>query len=304
MKTYLLISAPADLTRYDDIPLPRSGPVVDPKWSPDPSDDGHLEGLVMGEFVPADTMVNMVTLRMYWGASANWLILEAEADELVWRAGWAKAPRGEIVFCGPYEAAVSELTTRGANPARIVGARVGVGHRRIALAPWNGQAIAGDGGIAVAQGDDQADATAGTWGIAVAGSTRHSTARAETYGVAVSGPAGASSVGAQGIAITWEGGVAEAGSHGIAIANPPALAIAGDFGIALGSDARGGTGGVAIAAAADGVASAGEGGALIFRHWDAVASRFRWIVAYPGEDGVMPDTPYSIADGKLVRAEP
>jgi hypothetical protein len=59
----------------------------------------------------------MVTLRMYWGASAHWLTLEAEAEELVWGAGSAKAPRGEVVFCGAYEAAASEPAARGVDPA-------------------------------------------------------------------------------------------------------------------------------------------------------------------------------------------
>jgi len=49
-----------------------------------------------------------------------------------------------------------------------------------------------------------------------------------------------------------------------------------------------------------GTATAGDGGTLCVRWWDLAAARYRTAVAYVGENGILPNTPYRLQDGKFV----
>lgn len=49
-----------------------------------------------------------------------------------------------------------------------------------------------------------------------------------------------------------------------------------------------------------GAATAGHGGIICIRYWDT--TRYRLAVGYVGEDGILPDTPYRVVDGRLVVA--
>ena len=52
-----------------------------------------------------------------------------------------------------------------------------------------------------------------------------------------------------------------------------------------------------------GTATAGEYGIINIRHWDGL--RYRQIIGYIGEDGLLPNTAYKLdKDGKFIKAKP
>jgi hypothetical protein len=51
---------------------------------------------------------------------------------------------------------------------------------------------------------------------------------------------------------------------------------------------------VAVSLGSNGKSRAGLVGAIILSFWDEVQDRIRIAVAYPGENGVKPDTWYSV----------
>ena len=50
-----------------------------------------------------------------------------------------------------------------------------------------------------------------------------------------------------------------------------------------------------------GTATAGDCGTVCIKWWDG--DRYRLVVGYVGEDGIEPNTPYRVVDGKLVAAD-
>ena len=72
-------------------------------------------------------------------------------------------------------------------------------------------------------------------------------------------------------------------------------ATAGDAGTATAGDAGTATAGYAGTATAGyaGTVTAGDGGIIQRKYWDDKADRHRIATAYPGEDGIKPNVPYS-----------
>ena len=58
--------------------------------------------------------------------------------------------------------------------------------------------------------------------------------------------------------------------------------------------------GVITTAGYRGTASAGDGGIIQIKWWDG--ARYRIAVAYVGEDGIKPNTPYRVENGKFAEA--
>ena len=53
-----------------------------------------------------------------------------------------------------------------------------------------------------------------------------------------------------------------------------------------------------------GTSTSGEGGTIIIAQWDGAANRYRYHVAYPGENGIEPNVPYVLNEcGEFVKKE-
>ena len=86
-------------------------------------------------------------------------------------------------------------------------------------------------------------------------------------------------------------GTATAGNGGTATAGYWGTATAGDYGTATAGDR--------------GTATAGDWGTLIIRYWDAESNRYRFNIAYVGENGINADTPYRLDENhKFVETHP
>ena len=130
---------------------------------------------------------------------------------------------------------------------------------------------------------DRGTATAGDYGTAIAGD--HGTATAGYYGTAKAAWGGTASAGGDGTATAGAGGKATVGRYGTATAGYRGTAIAGDYGKATAGDR--------------GTATAGEDGQIFINYIDS-SNRRRTLVGYIGEDGLKPNTPYRVKDGKFV----
>lgn len=237
---------------------PASWPVECADWDPTPRCGHGLHGLPGGVGYGG---------CLDWRPTARWLVFEARADELVRINGdSAKAPRGNVVYCGNRLGAVQYLVDRGCS-GLIVGATVTVGCHRTAVAGYHGTARAGDVGEAIA----------GYHGTAIAGD----------FGQATAGDRGQATVGNYGKAVAGNHGKATAGRGGKATAGIGGTAVAGDYGTAT--------------AEYQGEAAAGEHGQIAIEHYED--RRPRLAVGYVGENGIEPDVLYRVEDGRLVPAK-
>ena len=134
-------------------------------------------------------------------------------------------------------------------------------------------AMAGHHGTAVA--GDRGAARAGTYGNAIAG----------IQGVAMAGYMGTATAGDHGTAISGDHGTATAGRQGVATSGYHGKSVSGNHGTS--------------ATGKWGVAMAGQFGTLMIKRGDGV--RERTEIAYVGENGIKPNTPYWLdEDGKFV----
>ena len=99
-------------------------------------------------------------------------------------------------------------------------------------------------------------------------------------GTATAGYRGTATTGDRGTATTGEYGTATAGEYGTATAGDRGTATAGEYGTAITGDY--------------GTATAGEYGILQLTYWDIGSGRSRIVTKYVGEDGINPNTPYTI----------
>jgi hypothetical protein len=274
MKTYMLRTCNADMTSSNGFIWPASGPVECPDWDPIVECGYGLHGLLMG--VGAAELLD-------WSAEARWLVVEI--DEFVDLGDKIKVPHGIVVYAGDRRGATQKIIELGADPAVVPGAVVIVGDGGTATAGYRGTAIAGDDGGTATAGH-RGTATAGDYGTAIAGDS--GTATAGSRGTAIAGDGGTATAGLRGTATAGYGGTATAGDYGTAIAGEGGTATAGDRG-----RATAGEGGVATAGDC-GTATAGEGGVIQIRWYDRQAERYRIVIGYIGEGGLLPDVAYRL----------
>ena len=116
-------------------------------------------------------------------------------------------------------------------------------------------------------------------------------------GFATAGNRGIATAGNRGTATAGDDGTATAGYNGTATAGHNGTATAGDNGTATAGDDGTATAGY------NGTATAGENGIISIRYWDG--NRYREIIGYIGEDGLLPNVPYKLnTNGKFVKAKP
>ncbi len=85
------------------------------------------------------------------------------------------------------------------------------------------------------------------------------------------------------------GGTSTSGHGGTSTSGHGGTSTSGDRGTSTSGD--------------DGTSTSGTRGTLIFSWWDILAQRSRFVTAYVGEDGILPDCPYVLdSDHKVVPA--
>ncbi|WP_422932086.1 hypothetical protein [Singulisphaera sp. PoT] len=251
------------MTSHGGFKWPESGLCEAPDWEPTEECGHGLHGFLWGEG-DGDLAI--------WDRDAKWLVVEVEAETVINLDGKVKFPRGNVVFCGDRLGATTYLAENGGQGKAIVGGTATAGYRGTATAGYRGTATAGSYGTA----------TAGYRGTATAGDS--GTATAGDSGTATAGDSGTATAGSYGTATAGYRGTATAGDSGTATAGDRGTATAGDRGTATAGDR--------------GTATAGDRGTIEVAWYDYAADRRRKAVGYIGENGLLPNVPYRLVDGK------
>jgi len=276
---YILRTCDADGVSHNGFKWPEAGLVEALDWKPTNECGNGLHGFLNGEGDGA---------LARFDSDARWIIAEIE-DGWIELNGKVKFPRAFVVHCGDRLSATRFIAEAGCSGA-IVGGTATAGNYGTATAGYRGTATAGEYGTATA--GEYGTATAGDRGTATAG--YGGTAIAREYGTATAGDCGTATAGYSGTAIAGDRGTATAGYGGTATAGDCGTAIVGDRGTATAGDRGTATAGYR------GTATAGDGGTVLIRFYDG--NRYRIIAGYVGEDGIEPNTPYRVKNGKLVKA--
>lgn len=248
-------------------------------------------------------VMNLATCRggcLHWQEHACWVIVALEEDAILDNEGMFQFVQGEVICHARPQITYQFLRDNHLPLPCYSDIKVGepwqnvkAGNGSVAIAGYDALAEAGDYSIAsVVSGS----AIAGEYGRALA---HFGTAHAKTEGIAISDHCDATS-GERGIAIACsEFQTATVGDDGLAIASfdfSQGTAIAGKQGIAL---TRCNTEDEQPQAHVQ----AGEGGILAMLWHDG--QRLRLAVAYVGESGILPDTPYTLTnEGRFVPKPP
>jgi hypothetical protein len=107
----VLRTCDANMKSHRGFVWPKSGPVSCSDWSKEPVCGQGLHGFLWGE--GDGSLANH-------DPSANWLVVEVVASEIVNLQGKVKFPRGTVVFCGSAFDATKYIAERAPNVVRAI----------------------------------------------------------------------------------------------------------------------------------------------------------------------------------------
>jgi hypothetical protein len=125
---------------------------------------------------------------------------------------------------------------------------------------------------------DRGTSTSGDRGTSTSGDRGTSTSGYR--GTSISGDGGTSTSGDRGTSISGDGGTSISGYGGTSISGVGGTSTSGDSGTSTSGDS--------------GTSISGYGGTLIIKYWDEKSKRYRVAIAYVGENGIKPNTPYKL----------
>ena len=274
MKHYVLKTTKKDGTTYNGFKWPTEvgAKVTAPDWKPTNGCGNGLHGWLNGK---GDGTIGHIK-----DEGCLWMVLET--DSYIDLVDKVKFESCTILHVGDRLSATKFLRNLVPDATRMIGESIEVG--------GNEDSIVGDYGTA----------TAGDYGTATAG--YRGTATAGDRGTATAGYEGTATAGYRGTATAGYRGKATAGNFGTATAGDRGTATAGDWGTATagnGGKATAGYEGIATAGY-EGTAIAGEKGIVQITYESG--GRWRLLTGYIGEDGLEPNTPYKVRNGKFVKA--
>src|SRR5580692_11342318 len=276
-KTLVLRTCDANMkAAHKDFVWPRSGPVECPDWDPKPKCGNGLHGLPWG----AGDWSLLSSVE-----DAVWMVVEVPTSEIV-RIDQAKVkfPRGNVVFTGSrVEATIRVLCGSEAMSQAFRDAEKwtkdheGTSSTAASSGTYSTAASSGNSSTAASSGNSSKAASSGTYSTAASSGTSSTAASSGTYSTAAS-----------------SGTYSTAASSG----NSSKAASSGDYSTAASS----GNSGIAATIGNDGQAKAGPNGLVIVTFWVESEKRYRACVGNVGEDGILADTWYKVANGRLVAA--
>ncbi len=274
-KALVIRTCAADMTAHSNFKWPESGLVECPDWSPRAACGNGLHGLMdgFGDWSLTSSAID-----------AKWLLVEVARAECVELDGKVKFPRGNVIFAGSMADAMTKMSDH---------------QIKLLLAAAKGPSTA----ETVSDEDDSRLAASG-YASSLAASGYDSRLAASGYASRLAASGNASRLAASGN----DSRLAASGNDSrlAASGNDSSLAASGnDSSLAASGNASrlaaSGKNSVVAGAGYRCRGSAGEGGVIALTWWDEKAERPRVSVAYVGENGIKPNTFYSLDDkGKFV----
>jgi hypothetical protein len=244
---------------------PRTGPVECPDWDPTPTCGHGLHGLLWGE---GDWELLKVhgQRRREEKPDSVWMVVEVESADLV-RIDTTKVKfrRGTVVFAGAKATAI----------VMVMAGEAAMKQAQQDARAWGEKS--GDYSTAASSGDSSTAASSGN--SSTAASSGNSSKAASSGNSSKAASSGDSSTAAS------SGNSSKAASSGYSS-----------------KAACDGASGVAAAIGSGGMAKAGPLGLVVVTYWSATEKRYRACVGNVGEAGILADTWYRVADGKLAVA--
>jgi len=206
-----------------------------------------------------------------WMLDAKWLVVKVNKEDIVYFEcnDKVKFPKCKVVFCGNRKDATDYIIQNGAKGKNVIGACVSSGHRGIASSAYFGHSTSLSFGHSISERN----------GTSISEDFGHSTS--EDYGTAISGECGTSISGDYGTSISGICGYSISGDYGTSISKNRGTSQTGFYGIATSE----------------------EHGILIIHWWDTINLKRKISIAYVGENGIKPNTPYKLdKDGNFVES--
>jgi len=206
-----------------------------------------------------------------WNSDAKWLVVKVNKDDIVNLDDNEKVkfPKCIVVFCGNLKDATDYIIQNGAKGKKVIGANVSSGHRGIASSAYFGHSTSLNFGHSIS----------------------------ERNGTSISGKFGQSTSGEFGQSTSGDCGTSISGDYGTSISGICGYSISGDYGTSI-SKNRG-----TSQTGFYGIATSEEHGILIIHWWDTINLKRKISIAYVGENGIKPNTPYKLdKDGNFVES--
>jgi hypothetical protein len=319
----------ADGTSYNGFKWPESGLVECPDWDPKPECGNGLHGLMWGD---GDwSLINNAN-------DAKWQVVKVSpADIVKIDDSKVKFRKGEVVFTGGMAEAVTRVLADRWHIEKIVehglkekspATASGRGAKAASSGNYSTAASSGDYSKAASSGDSSTAASSGNYSTAASsGDYSKAASSGDSSKAASSGDSSTAASSGNYSTAASSGDYSKAASSGdsstaASSGNYSTAASSGDYSKAAssGDSSKAASSGdsstaassgnystasakgkdtIAMAAGSGCVVSAGENGCFATAYYDDSAKRYRILVGYVGEDGVKPETPYEIRDGKL-----
>jgi hypothetical protein len=264
----VLRNVKSDMTSHNGFKYPRRGWVEAPDWE-DTDKCGHgLHGLPWGVGGSG---------YLYPNDNTIWLVIKVNpADGYQYGTGdmadKCKFRGGYVVFCGCRDEAVQYLLDHGAVDKPVVYCKKTGGDKSTLTGGDKSTLTGGDGSTLT--GGDKSTLTGG-------------------YGSTLTGGDKSTLTGGDKSTLTGGYGPTLTGGDGSTLTGGDGSTLTGGYGSTLtggyGSTLTGGDGSTL---------TGGDGSTLIFRYYDG--ARFRFVVGYVGENGIMPNVAYQLDENHVI----
>jgi hypothetical protein len=240
-------------------PLEVGATVTAPDWNPAPSCGNGLHGLLNGE-QDGDLLD--------WSPDALWWIVGVADDApVIDLEGKCKFESCTVIAFGDRKTVADKMRDL-APGAAVHGSYAASGYRGTSTSGNRGTSTSGYRGTSTS--GDYGTSTSGDYGTSTSG--YRGTSTSGDYGTSTSGNRGTSTSGYRGTSTSGDYGTSTSGYRGTSTSGDYGTSTSGDYG----------------------TSTSGDWGTLVIQWYDG--SRYRLAVAYVGENGIKPNTPYKLDD--------
>ena len=273
-KVYLLRTSDKDGKSHGGFRWPKEGYVEAPDWNPEPTCGGGLHGLPWG-----DGGWELLDATDY---TRIWQVLEADAQDVVSIDGRkSKARCGNVIYSGNMADAMAKVLACQWRIDEIVAVALADKAANTSSGNYSKAASSGNSSTAASSGNSSTAASSGNYSKAASsGDSSTAASSGDSSKAASSGDYSTS---------------ASSGNYSMSASSGDGSTSASSG--VCSKSASSGENTIAMAAGTRCTVQAGKNGCFASCYYDEHSKRNRILVGYVGEDGILPDTPYTIVGG-------